>query len=414
MRVGLVSSTSALACIALLLASRSAAAEEAVDVEPRRFLAIGFGPGALTGTDAEPFSNAVATKFAQGTRVSRGLHFVVELDGMLMARYAADPSRSQNLLGATLGLRWTPFRVRPRHVDWRSIYFKAGVGLGAIDQLTYSSVFDRDEDRTWGLVAGGAFGWHPIRAPDYALGFEFADLVIFTDGHTRHSIGFTVSAQLNLPMFRRRSAPVRDRSPQPVTQKTPANGEQQSLSVRFAKGVRSPSAEQRLRPVVAKELSEARPPIGFDLECRDQICRVTPGASVDGSRATEAINRVNQRDDTAGWFREVHYEANPFVIYFELEESRVVDFKRAFLESLRNQVVAGCKQKHSERGDVYVALEAKDGRVVPTIGGEIGQGAMGACLRTALETFLPSVEFVSGIIPWTITLRLADGTTVSD
>ncbi|HEY5948402.1 MAG TPA: hypothetical protein VIV40_23055 [Kofleriaceae bacterium] len=414
MRVGLFCARSVLASIALLLASRSALAEEVVDVEPRRFLAIGFGPGALTGTEAEPFSNAVATKLSQGTRVGRGFHVVVELDSMLMARYAPDPSRSQNLVGMTLGLRWTPFPVRPRHIDLRSIYFKASAGLGAVDQLTYSSVFDRDDDRTWGLVSGGAFGWQPIRAPDYALGFELADLVIVADGHTRQSIGLTVTAQLNLPTFRRRSAQARTQSTPPSATPNPAKDEQPLLSSRFMEGVRSASSEQRLRSFVEKELTEGSPPINFDLECRDRICRITPDASVDGSRFTEAIDRINQRERPAGLFRAVQYEAKPFGVYFELEEQAVIDFKRGFLESVRNQVAAGCKQKHSERGDVYLALEAKDGRVVATFGGEIGQSAMGACLRAALDSLLPSVEFVPGILPWTITLRLADGTAVSD
>jgi len=183
-----------LVCVAGL---RPAAAQAAQPEQPRIYVAVGVGPGALTSTSTERFSNAVAISGTIGSRLTNCLHLVVGADMMYMAR-SSDPSHSLSATSVAVGLRWTPIPT---------LHLRAMAGIAIVETQLYGSVIDFDADGDAGLAAGAALAWLPMQRRDYSAGFEVGDQLIFNNGELRQGIGAMLLVQLSMPTGRRRASP---------------------------------------------------------------------------------------------------------------------------------------------------------------------------------------------------------------
>jgi len=167
----------------------------------RALVQLGVGGGAIGASRGEPSSRAAAVPFHLGWRVACGLHVMFGFQGLMLARYAPDPDHAQDLATTDLGVRWRPFprradRVRSR--DSTALYLRAGVGFAHITRPSYGSVWSNPDSGPWGFSVGGAVGYLPFRARDYALGFEASDFVSWLGKGARHAWAFTIAVQLDM------------------------------------------------------------------------------------------------------------------------------------------------------------------------------------------------------------------------
>lgn len=171
----------------------------------RALLQLGVGGGAIGASRGEPSSRAYAVRFHLGFRLGSGVHLLYGVDGLMLGRFAPDPTHSQDLSTVDLGIRWRLFRAAPATVgprrygmDGRALYLRAGLGLAHINRPPYSSVWSSGDSGPWGFSVGGAVGWLPFRAHDYALGFEASDFVSWLGKGARHAWALTIAVQLDV------------------------------------------------------------------------------------------------------------------------------------------------------------------------------------------------------------------------
>ncbi len=154
--------------------------------EARQYYALGFGGGALTGTDREAFSSGMSWTIQVGYRVAPTLHLLFNGDFTSNARYSPDPDYSQQQSAVTVGVRWSPVRFG---------YLKAGVGTAHIIRQHYDSFWSIDQG-AWGGAVTAGIGTTVARGETFGIGIETSDsMAIYGDG-LRHNVGFNLLLQV--------------------------------------------------------------------------------------------------------------------------------------------------------------------------------------------------------------------------
>jgi len=175
----------------------------------------------------------------------------------------------------------------------------------------------------------------------------------------------------------------------------------------FEHGVRSRALEERMRPLLEKHTAAGNPPVGYDFECRDRMCRIQPKEQADWQSLSEALRAVaSDQDSRRELISSVSYHSRPYVAYWEISDDNVADFRRDLSAKLRSEVLLPCKQQHPERGDVSFSFEAVDGKLLPVLTGPLAPTPMGNCLRAALAKLVDGIEVPSGFLPFHSMLRL--------
>jgi len=169
---------------------------------PRTFVALGFGPGGLSGGGDDDWSQGVATSMQIGYRLWPRIHLLYDNEITAQARYAADPDVSQQQSAFTVGVRMLPFGERwpacGASVDVARLYVKAGIGVGHIIRVPDGSfdLFDIDQG-SWGPAATGGVGFTPLVGRGGSLGLELSASAVFHDDGTRNNVGLNLVASLD-------------------------------------------------------------------------------------------------------------------------------------------------------------------------------------------------------------------------
>jgi hypothetical protein len=137
-----------------------------------------------------------------GARVAAPFDAVLGLKLLGGVPYANDPAWSEEMVSATLGLRWFPLG-RTRVSRWGQVrhawlYGQADLGYASLERWRGdgdSSVVGR------GITAGARLGWIGVQGRDWTLGLEVHDQLALLNGDEglRHSFGVQFALQLFTP-----------------------------------------------------------------------------------------------------------------------------------------------------------------------------------------------------------------------
>ena len=179
--------------------------------------------------------------------------------------------------------------------------------------------------------------------------------------------------------------------------------ERPTAATLFERGVRSRTTEAKMKPALDKHLGGANPPISFDLECRDRVCRIRPGIPRD-DRVTAALNAATR--EVLELIHEVTNQMNPHIVYWQLVEPSHLDFRRDLSARIRAEVTPACKRQHTNRVDVEMRFAVANGAIVPSVRG--ADSSMGECLRAGALKVVDGLEVPPGALPYALRLRLVD------
>jgi hypothetical protein len=152
------------------------------------YAALGFGGGALTGTDREGFSSGVSWTLQLGHRVAPNLHLLFNGDFTSNTRYTLDPDYSQQQSAVTLGVRWAPLKYG---------YVKAGLGVAHLIRQRYDS-FWSIEQGAWGGALNAGVGIDLFRGESFGMAVEASDSLAIYGSGVRHNLGLNLVFSANL------------------------------------------------------------------------------------------------------------------------------------------------------------------------------------------------------------------------
>jgi hypothetical protein len=184
--------------VALMLAAAPARADDASKApapEPPRSgfsLALGWGGGALPGTEEDMFRTGSSYVMQAGFRLSSSLWLVFDNRHLTGATDPSDSNRSVAQGAFTSGVRWAPFGVAGGErslaaLDLRRFWIMGGAGLGMRGSSPRDRFFARG-DMDYGLAATGGVGWIPLGGRGWSLGLELTDSVVRAAGETRQHV----------------------------------------------------------------------------------------------------------------------------------------------------------------------------------------------------------------------------------
>lgn len=204
-------------------------------------------------------------------------------------------------------------------------------------------------------------------------------------------------------------APKADRTTPPIERSTrprvavECRMERPSAATLFERGVRSRATEAKVKPALDKHLGGASPPISFDLECRDRVCRIRPAIPRD-ERVEAALQTATR--EILELIHGVTNQMNPYTVYWQLAEPSHLDFRRDLSARIRAEVTPACKRQHANRGDFELRFAVANGAVMPSVRG--ADPAMAECLRAGSLKLVDGLEVPPGALPYAVTFRLVD------
>ncbi|MFT3699487.1 MAG: PEGA domain-containing protein [Kofleriaceae bacterium] len=138
------------------------------------FYELGFGNGAIGGSDTVESANGTAITVAEGFHVpDSSFDVVATVKSVVNAPYSLDDTQRQTSTVISLGARWTPFTPRAGRFDWTAFYVQGALGVGFLQHS--------DSDTAHGLAAQATVGYFPTRLFSGAVGIEWSDTVISYD-----------------------------------------------------------------------------------------------------------------------------------------------------------------------------------------------------------------------------------------
>lgn len=186
-------------------------AQSCVDREmwPRLYVSVALGLGGVSRNGSVPPTSGGSWKLQFGQRLAQGLHLVEEMTSLgegYISAYPTDTSEIHVAFGA--GVRWTPFKPRPRRqsfqflfpcpfIDRHAFYVTAVVGANLRDRITVMTPTEWFEETAWSPMASVAVGLPQIQGSDWWLGPELREQLAYYDGRVQRGWMFSFAIHLN-------------------------------------------------------------------------------------------------------------------------------------------------------------------------------------------------------------------------
>jgi len=190
----------------VIVARKSAAADEIDAHGVRSFVALGLGVVSIRHTPEGRNDSAVVTSLQLGQRLTTALQLVEDFQFEPGKVKLTDPLSQESNGVALLALRWRPLAARReqcqglcvfRYVDVSALYLQLGAGIGVRDRVTYQPA-SVSSDAELGPTAGIAAIWLPAQGQDSALGIDTRLFATRFSNGTHYGAAVVVTANLYL------------------------------------------------------------------------------------------------------------------------------------------------------------------------------------------------------------------------
>jgi hypothetical protein len=173
------------------------------------------------------------------------------------------------------------------------------------------------------------------------------------------------------------------------------------VSEKWARGIRSPQAEERARPFLdklfdAKPNGAARP---YDFECRDQICKLTVNAGASGSG--DWLNVIQSDPEALRLFQFRSVGGNTaFVLLRDPRSGASVSLMARIATAFQDsRAIADCKKQNPAPGTMTltVSLDTAGRRLRTTAAGQLADQPGGICIVRAAEDVFATIAIPSDV-----------------
>ena len=170
-------------------------------------LGVGVGAGWLTAHDDIEGSRGTMTTASYAREVTGGLDVLFETIMLAGANYSPEPTKSQEIAGLLVGIRWAPIRIATTTGGWwepRDLFVQGNIGVNTLTISPYNELFASasKDNSSIGLTAGGALGWYPFRFGNARFGLELIDQIAWyrygNDFGRRQHIAVTTGVEIQL------------------------------------------------------------------------------------------------------------------------------------------------------------------------------------------------------------------------